>query len=181
MAKQKKTDLPIVKDTTPKTVSLQDADSVKQILDNISKGNNVELDIDKQMLLNNFNTFMLAEAYSQLPTIMKLHELQTKCLDKYYEQVNELLDEDDANVFMLDKIISTINDSIDRCNNIILKLGLNSDITDQLMIKHVDNSSTVNVFQSQISKQKVVDTIHAILNYDESVEAETININNENE
>ena len=154
------------------TVSLQDSDSVNKILDNISKGNNVELDVDKQLLLNNFNTFMLAEAFSQLPTIMKLHELQTKCLDKYYEQVNELLDEDDANVFMLDKIISTINDSIDRCNNIILKLGLNSDITDQLMIKHVDNSKTVNVFQSQISKQKVVDTIHAILNSGELMEPE---------
>lgn len=154
------------------TVSLQDSDSVNKILDNISKGNNVELDVDKQLLLNNFNTFMLAEAFSQLPTIMKLHELQTKCLDKYYEQVNELLDEDDANVFMLDKIISTINDSIDRCNNIILKLGLNSDITDQLMIKHVDNSKTVNVFQSQISKQKVVDTIHAILSSGELMEPE---------
>ena len=49
-------------------------------------------------------------------------------------------------------------------NNIILKLGLNSDITDQLMIKHIDNSQTVNVFQSQISKQKVVDTIHTLIN-----------------
>ena len=172
MGRPKKNKTEKAESNSLQTVSLQDSDSVNKILDNISKGNNVELDVDKQMLLNNFNTFMLAEAFSQLPTIMKLHELQTKCLDKYYEQVNELLDEDDANVFMLDKIISTINDSIDRCNNIILKLGLNSDITDQLMIKHVDNSKTVNVFQSQISKQKVVDTIHAILNSGELMESE---------
>ena len=43
---------------------------------------------------------MLTEAYSQLPTIIKLYELQTKCLDKYYEQVNEMLDNDDVNVFL---------------------------------------------------------------------------------
>ena len=147
-----------------KTVSLKSSDNATQILDYISKGEKVELDADKQILISNFNTFMLAEAYSQLPTVIKLHELQTKCLDKYYEQVNEMLDNDDVNVFLLDKIISTINGSIDRCNNIILKLGLNSDITDQLMIKHVDNSQTVNVFQSQISKQKVIDTIHSIIN-----------------
>lgn len=146
-----------------KTVSLKSSDNVSQILDYISKGEKVELDADKQVLITNFNTFMLAEAYSQLPTIIKLHELQTKCLDKYYEQVNEMLDNDDVNVFLLDKIITTINSSIDRCNNIILKLGLNSDITDQLMIKHIDNSQTVNVFQSQISKQKVVDTIHTLI------------------
>ena len=147
-----------------KTVSLKSRDNANEILDYISKGEKVELDADKQVLISNFNTFMLAEAYSQLPTIIKLHELQTRCLDKYYEQVNEMLDNDDVNVFLLDKIISTINSSIDRCNNIILKLGLNSDITDQLMIKHVDNSQTVNVFQSQISKQKVLDTIHTLVN-----------------
>lgn len=147
-----------------KTVSLKSKDNVTEILDYISKGEKVELDADKQVLISNFNTFMLAEAYSQLPTVIKLHELQTKCLDKYYEQVNEMLDNDDVNVFLLDKIITTINSSIDRANNIILKLGLNSDITDQLMIKHIDNSQTVNVFQSQISKQKVLDTIHTLLN-----------------
>ena len=65
---------------------------------------------------------------------------------------------------MLDKIITTINSSIDRCNNIILKLGLNSDITDSLMIKHVDNSQNINIFQSQISKQKVLDTVHELIN-----------------
>jgi hypothetical protein len=147
-----------------KTVSLKSSDNVTQILDFISKGEKVELDTDKQVLISNFNAFMLAEAYSQLPTVIKLHELQTKCLDKYYEQVNEMLDNDDVNVFLLDKIITTINNSIDRCNNIILKLGLNSDITDQLMIKHVDNSKNVNIFQSQISKQKVLDTIHVLIN-----------------
>lgn len=147
-----------------KTVSLKSSDNANQILDYISKGEKVELDADKQVLISNFNTFMLAEAYSQLPTVIKLHELQTKCLDKYYEQVNEMLDDGDVNVFLLDKIITTINSSIDRCNNIILKLGLNSDITDQLMIKHVDNSQTVNIFQSQISKQKVLDTIHTLVN-----------------
>lgn len=144
-------------------MSLSSPENAKDILNSISDGNNVEIDVDKQQLLNNFNTFMLAEAYSQLPTIIKLHQLQTRCLDKYYDQVNELLDEDDANVFMLDKIITTINNSIDRCNNIILKLGLNADITDQLMIKHIDNSQNINVYQSQISKQKVLDTINDIL------------------
>ena len=144
-------------------MSLSSPENAKDILNSISDGNNVEIDVDKQQLLNNFNTFMLAEAYSQLPTIIKLHQLQTRCLDKYYDQVNELLDEDDANVFMLDKIITTINNSIDRCNNIILKLGLNTDITDQLMIKHIDNSQNINVYQSQISKQKVLDTINDIL------------------
>ena len=146
-----------------KTVSLKSSDNATQILDYISKGEKVELDVDKQTLISNFNTFMLAEAYGQLPTVIKLHELQTRCLDKYYEQVNEMLDNDDVNVFLLDKIITTINNSIDRCNNIILKLGLNSDITDQLMIKHIDNSQTVNVFQSQISKQKVIDTINTLV------------------
>ena len=149
---------------TTKIVSLSSPDKAKEVLDIISNGQLVKLDVDKENLLNNFNTFMLAEAYSQLPTIIKLHELQTKCLDKYYEQVNELLDEDDANVFMLEKIINTINNSIDRCNNIILKLGLNSDITESLMIKHIDNSQNINIFQSQISKQKVVDTIDSIMN-----------------
>lgn len=155
---------PPIIESEVKTVSLKSSDNATQILDYISKGEKVELDADKQVLISNFNTFMLAEAYSQLPTVIKLHELQTKCLDKYYEQVNEMLDNDDVNVFLLDKIITTINSSIDRCNNIILKLGLNSDITDQLMIKHIDNSQTVNVFQSQISKQKVVDTIHTLIN-----------------
>lgn len=147
-----------------KTVSLSKADNTKEILDAISNGETVELDIDKQTLLSNFNTFMLTEAYGQLPTIIKLYELQTKCLDKYYEQVNDMLDNDDVNVFLLDKIITTINSSIDRCNNIILKLGLNSDITDSLMIKHVDNSQNINIFQSQISKQKVLDTVHELIN-----------------
>lgn len=147
-----------------KTVSLKSQDNATQILDYISKGEKVELDADKQILISNFNTFMLAEAYSQLPTVIKLHELQTRCLDKYYEQVNEMLDNDDVNVFLLDKIITTINSSIDRCNNIILKLGLNSDITDQLMIKHVDQSQNINIYQSQISKQKVLDTIHTLVN-----------------
>lgn len=145
------------------TISLSSADKVDKILNSISKGKTVELDVDKQTLISNFNTFMLAEAYSQIPTIIKLHELQTKCLDKYYQQVNELLDEDDANVFMLEKIINTINNSIDRCNNIILKLGLNTDVTEQLLIKQIDNSQNINVYQSQISKQKVVDTINEIL------------------
>lgn len=154
----------VIAESDIKTVSLKSKDNVTEILDYISKGKKVELDADKQVLISNFNTFMLAEAYSQLPTVIKLHELQTKCLDKYYEQVNEMLDNDDVNVFLLDKIITTINNSIDRCNNIILKLGLNSDITDQLMIKHIDNSQTVNVFQSQISKQKVLDTINTLVN-----------------
>lgn len=147
-----------------KTISLAKADNTQDILNAISNGETVELDVDKQVLLNNFNTFMLTEAYSQLPTIIKLYELQTKCLDKYYEQVNDMLDNDDVNVFLLDKIITTINSSIDRCNNIILKLGLNSDITDSLMIKHVDNSQNINIFQSQISKQKVLDTVHELIN-----------------
>ena len=150
-------------------LNLSSPEGAKNILETISKGENVELDVDKQELLNKFNTFMLVEAYSQLPTIIKLHELQVKCLDMYYKQVNELLEEEDVNVFMLDKIISTINDSIDRCNNIILKLGLNSDITDQLMIKHVDNSQSINVYQSQISKQKVIDTINAILHGENNI------------
>lgn len=147
-----------------KTISLAKADNTQDILNAISNGETVELDVDKQILLNNFNTFMLTEAYSQLPTIIKLYELQTKCLDKYYEQVNDMLDNDDVNVFLLDKIITTINSSIDRCNNIILKLGLNSDITDSLMIRHVDNSQNINIFQSQISKQKVLDTVHELIN-----------------
>ena len=151
--------VPVIIESEVKTVSLKSSDNANQILEYISKGEKVELDADKQVLISNFNTFMLAEAFSQLPTIIKLHELQTKCLDKYYEQVNEMLDNDDVNVFLLDKIITTINSSIDRCNNIILKLGLNSDITDQLMIKHIDNSQNINVYQSQISKQKVLDTI----------------------
>lgn len=150
-------------------VSLSSPDNANEILKNISKGNNIELDVDKDKLLNNFNTFMLAEAYSQIPTLIKLHELQTKCLDEYYKQVNELLEDEDANVFMLDKIITTINNSIDRCNNIIMKLGLNSDITDSLMIKHVDNSQNINVYQSQISKQKVLDTINSILQNDSNI------------
>lgn len=153
------------------TMSLSSPANASDVLDNISKGKNVELDVDKDKLLNNFNTFMLAEAYSQIPTLIKLHELQTKCLDTYYNQVTELLEEEDANVFMLDKIITTINNSIDRCNNIIFKLGLNSEITDSLMIKHVDNSQNINVFQSQLSKQKVLDTIHSILNGDIDIES----------
>lgn len=157
-------DVPAIIESDTKTVSLKSTDNAKQILDYISKGEKVELDADKQVLISNFNTFMLAEAYSQLPTVIKLHELQTKCLDKYYEQVNEMLDNDDVNVFLLDKIITTINSSIDRCNSIILKLGLNTEITDQLMIKHVDNSQNINVYQSQISKQKVIDTINKIVN-----------------
>lgn len=136
----------------------------ESILQAISNGTPVELDVDKQTLLNNFNTFLLAEAYTQLPTIIKLQELQLKCLDRYYEQVNELLDEDDANVFLLDKIIKTINDTIDRSNNMILRLGLNSDITSQLMIQHVDNSQnlSLNVYQSQLSKQRVLDFINLL-------------------
>lgn len=150
-------------DTEPKyTVPLSSPEKAQLILSHISKGETVELDADKQQLINNFNTFMIAEAYSQLPTIIKLHELQVKCLDKYYEQVNEMLDNDDVNVFLLDKMITTINNSIDRCNNIVLKLGLNNDITEPLMIKHIDNSQTVNVYQSQISKQKVLDTINKL-------------------
>ena len=156
-----------------KTISLAKADNTQDILNAISNGETVELDVDKQVLLNNFNTFMLTEAYSQLPTIIKLYELQTKCLDKYYEQVNDMLDNDDVNVFLLDKIITTINSSIDRCNNIILKLGLNSDITDQLMIKHVDNSQNINVFQSQISKQKVLDTVQHL--FKSGIDIENIN------
>lgn len=163
-AKPETNDVPAIIESDTKTVSLKSTDNAKQILDYISKGEKVELDADKQVLISNFNTFMLAEAYSQLPTVIKLHELQTKCLDKYYEQVNEMLDNDDVNVFLLDKIITTINSSIDRCNSIILKLGLNTEITDQLMIKHVDNSQNINVYQSQISKQKVIDTINKIVN-----------------
>lgn len=163
-AKPETKDVPAIIESDTKTVSLKSTDNAKQILDYISKGEKVELDADKQVLISNFNTFMLAEAYSQLPTVIKLHELQTKCLDKYYEQVNEMLDNDDVNVFLLDKIITTINSSIDRCNSIILKLGLNTEITDQLMIKHVDNSQNINVYQSQISKQKVIDTINKIVN-----------------
>ena len=154
-------------------VSITSPTKANEILKYISEGESVKLDVDKEVLLNNFNTFMLAEAYSQLPTIIKLHELQMRCLDKYYEQVNELLDEDDANVFMLEKIINTINNSIDRCNNIILRLGLNTDITDPLMIQHIDNSSHVSVYQSQISKQKVVDAVQQILTKI-SVEGEVI-------
>lgn len=156
--------IPVDNQNQIKTVSLAKADNTKEILDAISNGEVIELDVDKQTLLSNFNTFMLTEAYSQLPTIIKLYELQTKCLDKYYELVNDMLDNDDVNVFLLDKIITTINSSIDRCNNIILKLGLNSDITDSLMIKHVDNSQNINIFQSQISKQKVLDTVHELIN-----------------
>ena len=163
-AKPETKDVPAIIESDTKTVSLKSTDNAKQILDYISKGEKVELDADKQVLISNFNTFMLAETYSQLPTVIKLHELQTKCLDKYYEQVNEMLDNDDVNVFLLDKIITTINSSIDRCNSIILKLGLNTEITDQLMIKHVDNSQNINVYQSQISKQKVIDTINKIVN-----------------
>lgn len=160
------TNIDVIENNKPtvKIISLSKADKTQDILNAISNGETVELDVDKQILLNNFNTFMLTEAYSQLPTIIKLHELQTKCLDKYYEQVIEMLDNDDVNVFLLDKIITTINSSIDRCNNIILKLGLNSDITDSLMIKHVDQSQSINVFQSQISKQKVLDTINGLMN-----------------
>jgi len=144
-------------------ISLTSQDNADKILESISKGENVELDINKQTLVNNFNTFMLAEAYSQLPTILKLHDLQMKCLDKYYEQANEMLDDDDVNIFLLEKMINMINNTIDRCNNIILKLGLNGDITDQLIINKIDNHQNVNVFQSQISKQKVLDTVKNIL------------------
>lgn len=144
-------------------IALSSPEKANDIVKKISEGKEIELDLDKQVLLNNFNTFMLAEAYTQLPTIIKLHELQTKCLDKYYEQVNEMLDDGDYNVFLLEKVINAINNSIDRCNNIILKLGLNSDITDSLMITHVDNSQNINVYQSQISKQRVLNTIDKLL------------------
>lgn len=156
--------VPIDAETLKQIIPLKSQEAATKILECISEGQSVELDVDKQTLLNNFNTFMLAEAFSQLPTIIKLHDLQMKCLDKYYTLANEMLDNDEVNVFLLDKMITTINNSIDRCNNIILKLGLNSDITDQLMIKHVDNSQNVNIYQSQISKQKVIDTIQSILN-----------------
>lgn len=155
-------------------VSLSSPDKAQDIVKKISEGKEIELDLDKQVLLNNFNTFMLAEAYTQLPTIIKLHELQMKCLDKYYEQVNEMLDDGDYNVFLLEKIINAINSSIDRCNNIILKLGLNSDITDSLMITHVDNSQNISVYQSQISKQKVLNTIDKLL-----ANPELLNVNND--
>ena len=145
------------------TISLTSSDTAQEILDSISDGKTVELDINKDSLINNLNAFLLAEAYSQLPTIIKLHKLQTKCLDKYYEQVNELIDDDDANTFMLEKIINTLNESIDRCNNMIFKLGLNSNVTSQLMIKHVDNSKNVNVFQSQLSKQRVISALDKII------------------
>ncbi len=161
--------------TSQNAMPLSSPENANKILDSISKGEAVELDVNKETLLNNFNTFMLAEAYSQLPTIIKLHELQTKCLDMYYKQVNELLDEEDVNVFLLDKIITTINNSIDRCNNIILKLGLNSDITESLMINHVDNSQHLSIYQSQISQQKVIDTINEILkgNYNTTLDDKT--------
>ena len=76
-------------------------------------------------------------------------------------------------------IAYNINNCIDRCNNIIMKLGLNSDITDQLMIKHVDNSQNINInaYQSQISKQKVLDTVRNIL----EISKTTNNINEEDE
>jgi len=152
-------------DTTNKKeiIKLSSQDNANKILNAISKGIPVELDGNKDVILNNFNTFMLAEAYSQLPTIIRLHELQTRCLDKYYEHVTEMLDNDDTNVFLLEKMITTINNCIDRSNNIILKLGLNSDISDQLVINHIDQSKHLSVHQSQISKQKVMDTIDLIL------------------
>ena len=160
--KQEETQLTIKEN---KALNLKSQDNVQIIMNAISNGDSVELDIDKNEMMKNFNTFMLTQAYGQLPTIIKLYELQMRCLDEYYKQVNELLDDEDANVFLLDKIITTINNSIDRCNNIIMKLGLNSDITDQLMIKHVDNSQNINInaYQSQISKQKVLDTVRNIL------------------
>lgn len=146
-----------------KCTDLSSPDVAKSVLNQISSGDTVTLSVNKEELLNQFNTFMIAEAYSQLPTILKLHELQLKCLDRYYDQVNELLDEDDANVFLLDKIITTLNNSIDRCNNIIMKLGLNSQITDQLIIQHIDNSQHINAYQSQVSKQRVLDTVRMLL------------------
>lgn len=152
-----------VQDSSNK-ISLSSPEQANEILSKISSGENIELNVDKSELLGNLNTFMIAEAYSQLPTILKLHELQMKCLDKYYEQVNELLDEDDANVFMLDKIITTINNTIDRSNNIIMRLGLNSDITEQLTIQPINNvQNNINVFQSQLSKQRVLNAIDEIL------------------
>lgn len=154
---------PVENSEKSNSVSLTSKNDVESILTKISEGESVNLDIDKELLLNNFNTFMLTEAFSQLATISKLHKIQTRCLDTYYDQVNELLDNEDANVFLLDKIINTINNSIDRCNNIIMKLGLNADISDQLTINKIDNSQTINVYQSQISKQKVVNTIDKIL------------------
>lgn len=161
-----------IKDASTR-ISLSSPDKANEILSKISKGENVELDNDKSELLGNLNTFMIAEAYSQLPTIMKLHELQMKCLDKYYEQVNELLDEDDANVFMLDKIITTINNTIDRSNNIIMRLGLNSNITDQLMIQPVNQTqNNINIFQSQLSKQRVVNVIDEILKNSQAIDYE---------
>lgn len=174
--KKRETNLAI---TENKSLNLKSQDNVQLIMNAISNGESVELDIDKNEMMKNFNTFMLTQAYGQLPTIIKLYELQMKCLDEYYKQVNELLDDEDANVFLLDKIITTINNCIDRCNNIIMRLGLNSDITDQLMIKHVDNSQNINInaYQSQISKQKVLDTVRNIL----EISKTTNNINEEDE
>ena len=174
--KKQETNLAI---TENKSLNLKSQDNVQLIMNAISNGKSVELDIDKNEMMKNFNTFMLTQAYGQLPTIIKLYELQMRCLDEYYKQVNELLDDEDANVFLLDKIITTINNCIDRCNNIIMKLGLNSDITDQLMIKHVDNSQNINInaYQSQISKQKVLDTVRNIL----EISKTTNNINEEDE
>ena len=145
-------------------VSLNSPKEADEILKMISNGQNVALDVDKEQLINNFNTFMLSEAYSQIPTLIRLHELQTKCLNEYYKQVEELLENEDANVFLLEKIIGTINGTIDRCNNIIMKLGLNANITDQLIINNIDNSQNVNVFQSQMSQQKVVDLLNRVKN-----------------
>ena len=174
--KKQETNLAIMEN---KSLNLKSQDNVQLIMNAISNGKSVELDIDKNEMMKNFNTFMLTQAYGQLPTIIKLYELQMRCLDEYYKQVNELLDDEDANVFLLDKIITTINNCIDRCNNIIMKLGLNSDITDQLMIKHVDNSQNINInaYQSQISKQKVLDTVRNIL----EISKTTNNINEEDE
>lgn len=174
--KKQETNLAIMEN---KSLNLKSQDNVQLIMNAISNGESVELDIDKNEMMKNFNTFMLTQAYGQLPTIIKLYELQMRCLDEYYKQVNELLDDEDANVFLLDKIITTINNCIDRCNNIIMKLGLNSDITDQLMIKHVDNSQNINInaYQSQISKQKVLDTVRNIL----EISKTTNNINEEDE
>ena len=76
-----------------------------------------------------------------------------------------MLDNDDVNVFLLDKLITTINNNIDRCNSIILRLGLNEDVSSGLVIKHIENSQNIvqNVYQSQLSKQKVIETVNNLM------------------
>ena len=143
--------------------SLQSQDNAQKILQAISDGELVTLDVDKDKIINNLNTFMVVEAFRQLPTILKLHELQVKCLDKYYELAMEMIDDDDVNVFVLEKMIGCINSSIEKCNSIILRLGLNKEISDSLMIKQVDQSQNINVYQSQISKQKVIEALKNLM------------------